>query len=92
MSESSVSATEIVTRPYEVLFRFQPDGTIAGHCRYIREVRIDGAIESARELPPIALTLSSPEFAGIVDRIDAGLLAECDRLNSELQALRSRTA
>lgn len=92
---------EKVTRPYEILVRFNRDGTAAAHAVSVEDVVDDDGVTiiASRELPAKPLALAGPEFDALIPALDqallangAQLLAQVDALTAEKEALAAELA
>lgn len=81
---------ETRTRPYEVLIRHLPDGTVAAHQRTLREVLEDGVVISALEGD--ARPLAAEEVADLVGTMLPAVLAERDALSAQVLDLQAQLA
>lgn len=77
-----------VTKPYELLVRYAPDGSVSGaHVKaqsyYTRE---DGSpdLDTWREEQPTPAVLGSPEVSALVEACRLSLAAQVQQLQAEL--------
>lgn len=77
------------TRPYEVLFRFHADGTVAAHAQHIRTIKDGGEIIAEKPGDATPLALAGQEFDAAKAAVDAALLAERDALAAELATVKA---
>ncbi|AMV30874.1 hypothetical protein VN12_19715 [Pirellula sp. SH-Sr6A] len=79
----------MTTTPYELLARFNADGTIAGvHVRHLLTVG-----EKAIELDPVPLSdTSDPAFTQFAEAFAAAAVAERDALQAQLATAQARIA
>ncbi len=76
-------------KPYELLVRFKPDGTVSGiAARYIETIN-----GRDFELDPVPLaSVNDPAFAAFAQSFAAAVTAERDQLSTQLAALQSQHA
>lgn len=80
---------EKITRPDEILVRFQADGTAAMHVvktewNYDDDGNLIGA---PKTLLPVPLPLAGPEFDALIPALDQALLANGAQLLAQVDAL-----
>lgn len=79
-------------RAYGGVFRIHPDGRVSAHVERIREaVDEHGNVQPgmAMELPPVEVDAAGPEFADLLENVNAAAVAGNARLHAELEAARS---
>jgi hypothetical protein len=74
----------MTTRPYELLARFAPDGTVAGVS--VRTITTVNGRDYESDPQPLSDT-SDPEFVAFAEQFSADVVAERDLLKAELEAL-----
>lgn len=93
------------TRPYEILVRIHPDGSINAHVGEVEDIIDDDGttVIVSRELPVKPLSLAGPEFDALIPALDqailannaqlllerSSVLAERDALAAEVQRLQA---
>lgn len=78
---------EKITRPDEILIRFQVDGTAAAHVVKIEDFYDDGQIITSKTLLPEPLSLAGPEFDALIPAIDQAILASNAALHLQIRTL-----
>jgi hypothetical protein len=74
----------MTNRPYELLARFAPDGTVAGVS--VRTITTVGGRDYESDPLPLSNT-SDPVFVAFAEQFSADVVAERDSLKAELDAL-----
>lgn len=75
------------TRNYEVLIRFNEDGTLGAHLQSIEEILKDGAVISASPLAPVPLGFVEGEGITVLNSVlgEAAAAALADNMQLQLQ-------